>query len=127
MGMKPTICFMLACKYYKDYFLLYSYVPYYIHDSVIGFPIILSQCPESSKTLRRIGKTRYFIIQNTEQRGDFVTIEQARQDCNKHGLKLATVKNLLSLAIVGRPLERMAFKERMKDTWCKFFNIYLFT
>lgn len=87
---------------------------------MIDLPFILSKCPESTKTLRRIGKTRYYIIQDTQLRGDFVTIEQAREVCSKHGLKLATVKNLLSLATVGRPLEKMAFKERMKDTWCNF-------
>lgn len=90
---------------------------------LIDSPIILSKCPNSTNTLRRIGQTRYYIIQNTQQRGDFVTIDQARQDCAKQGLQLATVKNLLSLAVVGRPLEKMAFDERMKDTWCKFHSI----
>lgn len=92
--------------------------------SLTDLPIILSlYCPNSTKTFRRIGNTRYFIIQNTTHRGDFVTIEQARQDCLSYGLKLATVKNLPILALIGRSLERMAFRERIKDTWCNFLNI----
>lgn len=80
-----------------------------------------SKCPQSDQSLRRIGTSRYFIIQNSQKRGDFVTIEQARNDCAKYNMTLATVKDMLSLAVVGRQLEKLVFKEKLKDTWCTDF------
>lgn len=74
-------------------------------------------CPKNNGAFRRLGDTRYYII-HENKRGDFVSFEKAREDCKKHGLKMATIKNLMALRVAGRELERIAFEENLKDTWC---------
>ncbi len=34
-------------------------------------------------------------------------------------MKLAAIANILTLAVVGRPLEKIVEANSLKDTWCK--------
>ncbi len=77
----------------------------------------IAECPQSNGAFKRLGETRYYII-HENKRGDLVSFEKAKEDCKKHGLKMATIKNLMALRVAGSELEKIVFEENLKDTWC---------
>ncbi len=64
-------------------------------------------------------KTRFYIIHGKE-RANYTDWAGAYGECEKHGLKLAKVKNMLTMAVVGRALEKHVGIHQLKDTFCKF-------
>lgn len=65
-----------------------------------------------------MGTTRFYILHGKE-RANYTDWAGAYGECEKHGLKLAKVKNMLTMAVVGRAVEKHVEINQLKDTFCK--------
>lgn len=107
--------------------ILKLHVKKFKHFTSLGFSFIDGACPASdpAKLLHRMENTRFYIIHGKD-RGNFTDWAGAYGECEKHGLKLAKVKNMLTMAVVGRALERHVEKHQLKDTFCKWKYMYIY-
>jgi len=77
-------------------------------------------CPivGDNKYLWRLEDTHYFIF-HKQTRGDYIDWEGARKLCEKYGLQMTKVDDLITMSVLGRALEKVVNKLELMDTWCK--------
>lgn len=74
-------------------------------------------CPDKIGPFRRVGKTKFY-VSHDPPRGDFVDYEEAKALCDANGLWMARIRDMQTMAVVGRTLEQTVEKEGLMDTWC---------
>lgn len=84
-----------------------------------------SNCSAETDYVHHFGQTRFYILQNVKRencqknKGHCLDYDLAVAEFQKHGMKLARIENMRTLAIVGRPIEKIVEANGLKDTWCK--------
>lgn len=92
-----------------------------------------SNCSVETDYVRHIDQTRFYALQNPKHenchknKGHCLNYVQAVAEYQKYGIKLARIQNNHTLAIVGRPLEKIAdanvcFQTNIQE----YLQIYIF-